>query len=66
MMNIKNINKLAKGWKTPISCADHPAKQAKLISQRKIQKTSCEEVANHARASHDDLMATHKTNISDV
>ena len=49
----------------PLS-ADHPAKQAKLISQRRIQKISREEIANHARANHDDLMATYKTNISDV
>ena len=46
------------------SSADHPAKHAKLISQRKIQRISRDEMANHARANHDDLMATHKTNIS--
>ena len=46
--------------------ADHPAKYAKLISQRKIQKISRDEEANQARANHDDLMATHHTNISEV
>ena len=45
---------------------DHPAKSAKLESQRFLQKLLREEDANKAKAQHDDLMDTHDKNISDV
>ena len=46
--------------------SEHPAKLSKLQSQRKIQKISREEEATKARGNHDDLMATHDKNITDV
>lgn len=46
--------------------AEHPAKQAKLKSQRKIQKIVREEEANKAQTNHNDLMLTHDKNLSDV
>ena len=49
----------------PIS-SDHPAKMAKLQSQREIQKISRSEEADKAIANHDDLMATYNMNMSDV
>ena len=41
-------------------------KMAKLASQRNIQKISREEEAYKAKTNHEDLMETHKKNISDV
>ena len=46
--------------------AGHPAKAAKLESQRNIQKISRNEESTKARVQHDDLMDTHDNNISDV
>ena len=60
--------KICKKWRKagrPQS-SDHPTKHAKLQSQRKIQKISRNEEANKAKVNHDDLMATHNMNISDV
>ena len=46
--------------------ASHPAKIAKLESQRKLQRIAREEDALKAHKNHDDLMSTFKLNISQV
>ena len=46
--------------------ASHPAKMAKLASQRLLQKIVCEEETMKAHKNHDDLMSTFKENISQV
>ena len=46
--------------------SEHPAKSAKLKSQRLLQKLLRDEEANKARAQHDELMETHDQNISDL
>ena len=46
--------------------ANHPAKIAKLKSQRNLQRISREEEALKAHKNHEDLMSTFKHNISQV
>ena len=46
--------------------AEHPAKAAKLNSQRLIQKLSRDEESDKAKTQHEELMDTHNKNISDV
>ena len=47
----------------PVS-TEHPAKAAKINSQRNIQKISREDEAQKTKQQHEDLMDTHGTNIS--
>ena len=46
--------------------ANHPARIAKLNSQRALQRIVREEEAAAAHKNHDDLMSTYKENISQV
>ena len=48
------------------SSSNHPSKEAKLSSQRLIQKLARDEEANLAKSNHENLMNTHKDDISNV
>ena len=60
--------KVCKDWRKQgrpkESC--HPARLAKLNSQRNLQRIVRQEEAQKARENHDDLMSTFKENISQV
>ena len=60
--------KICKEWRRSgrPSSNNHPAKIAKLKSQRRLQALQREEIANKAKTQHNDLMETHDKEISEV
>ena len=61
-------NKICIEWRKAGRPSDinHPAKIAKLESQREIQRLTRKEEAYKAKLQHDDLMTTYHANISEV